>query len=212
MKKILTILPLAVLIVLTGCTADKESNVTTDLIASGVVHGGEDGEVSEVQKVDNLDTSEWEAYVNEEYGFTIAHPKGIHIQEVPDFLDSTYFRFFKECDDSIDCVKFGVAIYPNGRFQEALYKSELSTGFNFSDRAVTVVTDPKLPSQTLFMNIMQGDGDECDFENHAGTSSGIRFNVVPDNWSKSDHLFSFSCSDREHADILKGMLKSFSFL
>ncbi len=90
MKKILAILPLAVLIVLTGCTAEKESNVTTDPIVPEVVQGGEQNKPvssveNELQNVNLADTEEVEGihakedvlvlYRNESCGFEMMIPE-----------------------------------------------------------------------------------------------------------------------------------------
>ncbi len=217
-----TFLALAVMGILTGCTGnDVVNNVPVNTIPKitqepETVDASNDTEKINaiIKEVEEFDVTGWNTYTNEEYGFSIMHPESFEVQEVPDG-PGTRFRLIELCgNDSSDCISaYGIGISPSGRFQESLYESELTDGFDFAGRFASVVTDSKLPNKDLFGSIQGSDGSECKIP-PAGTSnsSGLRISKPPTSWSVSDSLISVYCTNSDHAPSLRKMLDSFRFL
>ena len=82
----------AVMFVFVGCGSVKtNSNVATNNNAAA----NENTNVAAVNSAEEIDTSDWETYTNEEYGFSIKHPSGWTIkEEVPFNEGKLSVRFF----------------------------------------------------------------------------------------------------------------------
>ncbi|MFW5888137.1 MAG: Gmad2 immunoglobulin-like domain-containing protein [Patescibacteria group bacterium] len=91
----------------------------------------------------NIDTSDWETYRNEEYGFSLRYPSGWKIHEETDHPVSVMFNFYKPSEEigdppydhhSSDVTH--VSVFPEGIPKEGIFGESVASGVDFKEEVV----------------------------------------------------------------------------
>jgi hypothetical protein len=138
-------------------------------------NNGQNVEINGEEQI-NIDTSDWQTYRNEEYGFSLRHPGSWKIHKETDHPTSVMFNVYKPADDIKDppydhhsSNVTHVSVYPQGIPTEGIFGESVASEVDFGVEVVEPV-DYTLSDGTPF-------------------ATKANFSSYPSNWNDSGFIF-----------------------
>jgi len=184
MNKKLTITTLILLaslgLVVSGCLK-KEPETNTN------VNTGQNQNANTNQQAEEIDTSNWETYKNEEYGFEFKYPEGWDIIDSNDKISVYYKGWRRGLPEGGSGLDIEIGEITINKFIEDYNKSDISDGVSLSQ-----ITDQK---DYIFNNI-------ATTKLIGSTAMGIDRNFLFIRHNNKSYVISFHDFDKYHVLIL----------